>query len=142
MILKAVCACVSPGSCRSEGRRGPAWCCWIYCKSDFVKLHRIPPLGLCSASMVYRMLGHMKQESVSMVISDRDHCTKSENESCDMLTSPLYLLLFPGCHWREGPCWVGWCYWPARTARRRGPCWADGRERRASKIWNIANFVS
>lgn len=83
------CVCVSAGSCRSEGRRGPAWYCWIYCKFDLVKLHPIPSLGLCSVSMVYRMLCHMKQEAVSMVISDRDHGTKSNNESCDMLTSTL-----------------------------------------------------
>jgi len=84
----------------------------------------------------------MKQEAVSMVIADRDHRIKSTSASCNMLTSSLYRFLFPGGHWREGPRWVGRRDWPARTGRRRGSCWADGRERRASKIWNIANFVS
>lgn len=140
--MKAVNICVSSGSWRSEGGRGPTWCCRTCRKSDFVKLLPTPSPDLCSASMLYRILGHMKQEAVSMVISDRDHHIKSNIESCDVLASPLCLLLFPGCHWREGPRWAGWRYWPARTARRRGSCWADGRERRASKIWNISNFVS
>lgn len=37
-------------------------------------------------SWQYRMLGHMKQEAVSMVISDRDHHIKSVSESCDRFT--------------------------------------------------------
>lgn len=89
---------------------------------------------LSAQLLLYRMLGHMKQEAVSMVITDRDHHIKSESESCDTLTLPLYLLLFPGCRRREGPRWGGRRYRPARTARRRGPRWADGRERRACKM--------
>lgn len=84
----------------------------------------------------------MKQEAVSMVTSDRDRCVKSNSESCDIVLSPRYLFFFPGFHWREGSRWAGWRYWPARTPWRHWSCWADGRERRASKIWNIANFVS
>jgi len=134
------CLCFSPGSCRFEGRRGSTWCCRTCCKSHFIKLLFIPSPALCPGSMLYRMLGYMKHEVVSMVISDRDHHIKRKSESCDMLTSTLYLLLFPGCHWGEGPRWDGWCYWPARKVWWRGFCWADGRERRASKIWNIAHF--
>lgn len=59
-----------------------------------------------------------------------------------MIYSPLYLLLFSGCRWGEGPCRAGWSYWAARTTWRHRSCWANGRERRASKIWNIAYFLS
>lgn len=90
--------------------------------------------------MFYRIC--VRQEAVSMVISDRDRHIKSKRKSCDTLTPPLYLLSFPGCYWRERPLWTGWRYWPAGTAGRRGPCWADGREGRASKISYIANFIS
>lgn len=38
LLVKAVYTQFSPGFCRSEGRRGPTWCCRTYCKSAFVKL--------------------------------------------------------------------------------------------------------
>lgn len=141
-FLINVIACVPPGSCWSEGRRGPTRCCRTYSKYDFIKFLSIPSPILCSASILYWILGHVKQEAVSMVTGDHDHHLESKSQSSDTLTSPLRLLSFPGCHWREGPRWAGWRYWRARTARWCGSCWADGGERRASKIWNIANFVS
>lgn len=76
--------CVSPGCCRSEGRRGPTWCFRIYGKYDFIKLLPIPSPALCSASMLHRVLGHVKQ-AVSMVISDHDHHIKSKSQASDSL---------------------------------------------------------
>lgn len=40
---------------------------------------------LCSASMLHRLLGHVKQEAVSMVITDHDHHIKSKSQSSDSL---------------------------------------------------------
>lgn len=76
VMVKAVCCHVFPGSCWSEGRRGSAGCRRTHSKSGFVKLLSTVFPVQCSASMLYRMLGHMRQEAVSMVTSDRDHCIK------------------------------------------------------------------
>lgn len=58
-------------------------------------LNYISRPGLSLNSIIYWLLGHMKHGAVSMVISDRDHHTKSKSESCDLLiSSHLYIWFY------------------------------------------------
>lgn len=54
---------------------------------SLILLNCFQSLSVRSASLSHRVLRHMKQEAVSMVITDCDPHIKSNSQSCDILTS-------------------------------------------------------